>query len=288
MLTYKIPKTKLEINYVIFVILIISILMGQLSTFLICFTFVLLHEYTHYIVAVLYGYKIDKMELNLWGGVLNMEDYVLKPSHEIVILISGPLFNLFNALAFNILYQYFNNPLIKEIVYVNTVLGVFNLIPISPLDGGKIIRLYLSYFMGYGKAIKISLFFSKISSIMLFFIGIYLLQYDILYITMCFVAFNIFISSQRESHFVLYKIIRYMEQINHKATSKIVVFKSNKKVKHAVDTYNPSKERVFTIVNDKGKYKGQLTESDILKGVFEHGIYADFKKLLEIKRASKN
>ncbi|MCG8483533.1 MAG: hypothetical protein MJA31_09520 [Clostridia bacterium] len=227
------------------------------------------------------------MELNLWGGVLNMQDYVLKPSHEIVILISGPLVNLLNALAFNFLYQYFSHPLIKEIVFVNTVLGTFNLMPISPLDGGKIIRLYLSYFIGYGKAIKISLIFSKIFSIMLFLMGVYLLQYDILYITMCCVAINIFISSQRESHFVLYKIIRFMEQPDHQASSKIVVYKSNKKVKHAVDTYNPSKKRLFTVVNEKGKYKGQLSETDILKGIFEHGIYADFTKLLEIKRASK-
>ncbi len=287
MFTLKIPKTKLEINYVIFFVLIISIIMGELSTFLICFIFVLLHEWTHYIVAVLFHYKIDKMELNLWGGVLNMQDYVLKPSHEIVILISGPLLNLFFALAFNFLYQYFSHPLIKEIVFVNTVLGTFNLMPISPLDGGKIIRLYLSYFIGYGKAIKISLIFSKIFSIMLFLMGVYLLQYDILYITMCCVAINIFISSQRESHFVLYKIIRFMEQPDHQASSKIVVYKSNKKVKHAVDTYNPSKKRLFTVVNEKGKYKGQLSETDILKGIFEHGIYADFTKLLEIKRASK-
>lgn len=287
MFTFKIPKTKLEINYVIFFVLIISIIMGEWSTFLICFIFVLLHEWTHYIVAILFGYKVDKMELNLWGGVLNMEDYVLKPSHEMVILIAGPLVNLINALIFSFVYQYINHPIIKEIVFVNTVLGTFNLIPVSPLDGGKIIRLYLSYFIGYGKAIKISLIFSKIFSFILFFIGVYLLQYDILYITMCFVALNIFISSQRESHFVLYKIIRFMEQPSYQASSKIVVYKSNKKVKHAVDTYNPSKKRLFTVVNDKGQYKGQLSETDILKGIFEHGIYADLTKLLEIKRASK-
>lgn len=288
MFTFKIPRTKIELNYILVFVLIIFILYGKASTFFVCFLFVFLHELAHYFTAVLFGYKIDKMELNLWGGVLHLNNYVIKPSHEMLILIAGPSLNLLFALLFNFSPKYIQTSFVKEIIVLNAVLGIFNLLPIVPLDGGKIIRLYLTYFLGYGKAIKATLLFSKIFSIILFISGIYLLQYDILNMIMCFVAMNIYISSKKESHFILYKIIRYMDIIDKQMPSnKIVVYKSTKKIKHAVDSFVPSKKRIFTIVNDKGKYKGQLSESDLLNGIFEYGIYSDFKKILELKKSKK-
>jgi predicted transcriptional regulator len=74
-----------------------------------------------------------------------------------------------------------------------------------------------------------------------------------------------------------------MENMSHKS-NKIVVCDYNKNIKHAMDTFSPGKNRKFTIVNEKGHYKGQLSENDILKGLFEHGLYTDFKKLLEFKK----
>ncbi len=288
MFTFKIPKTKIELNYVLVFVLIIFILYGNASTFFVCFLFVFLHELSHYFTALLLGCEIERMELNLWGGVLHLKNYVIKPSHEMLILIAGPSSNLLFALIFNILPKYTQTNFIKEIILFNAVLGLFNLMPIVPLDGGKIIRLYLTYFLGYGKAIKITLFFSKIFSIFLLISGIYLLQYDILNMVICFVALNIYISSKRESNFVLYKIMRYMDIIDRQMLSnRIVVYKSNKKIKHALDSFIPSKKRIFTIVNDKGKYRGQLSESDLLNGILKYGIYSDFKKILELKKSNK-
>lgn len=287
MFTFKIPKTKIELNYSLWIVLLIFIIYGELSTFFVCFLSVFLHELSHYFAAILFHYKIDRMELNIWGGVLNLYSYVIKPSHEIVILIAGPLSNLLIALIFIIISQYIEVDIIKDIIFANTVLGAFNLIPITPLDGGKIIRLYLAYFFGYGKAIKIALVFSKIFSIILFIFGIYLLQYDILNGIICFVAINIYVSSKKESHFILYKIIRYMDDMDKKLSNKIVVYKSNKKIKHAVDSFNPLKNRIFTVVNEKGKYRGQLSESDLLQGILDYGIYSDFESLLENKRKTK-
>ncbi len=288
MFTYRIPGTRIDINYILVFVLFFFIIYGKAGTFFVCFVFVFLHESAHYFVSVILKYEIEKMELNMWGGVLQLRNYVIKPSHEMLILISGPLLNISIALILNILPEYTHNNFIKEIIVVNATLGIFNLLPVAPLDGGKIIRLYLTYFWGYGKSIKIALFFSKLFSLFLFITGIYLIQYDILNMVICFVAVNIYISSKKESQFVLYKIIRYMDIIDRqRSAEKIVVCKMNKKIKYAVDTLTPAKKRIFTIVNDKGKYKGQLSESDVIKGIFEHGIYSDFQKILELKKNKK-
>ncbi len=288
MFTFKIPKTRIELNYILVFVLIFFIFYGKAGTFFVCFLFVFLHEMTHYYISVFLKYEVEKMELNVWGGVLQLKNYVIKPSHEMLILISGPLLNITIALILNILPEYTQNSLIKEAILVNAVLGIFNLLPVTPLDGGKIIRLYLTYFLGYGKSIKITLLFSKIFSLFLFILGIYLTQYDILNMVICLVAVNVYISSKKESQFVLYKIIRYMDIIDRqKSPNKIVVCKINNKIKYALDTLTPAKKRIFTIVSEKGKYKGQLTEADILKGIFKYGIYSDFSKILELKKQKK-
>ncbi|NLK72381.1 MAG: hypothetical protein GX285_05135 [Clostridiales bacterium] len=266
-------------------VLSIFILNGKADVFLISLFSVFLHESSHYGMAGIFGYKIERMELNIWGGVLDLENYVIKPFHEILILIIGPFTNLSIAFIFSIISGYINESFINNIIFVNTVLVVFNLIPIAPLDGGKIVRLYLTYFIGYGKAIKVTLAFSKIFAFFLFLAGIYLVQYDILNITICFAAVNIYIASKKESSFTLYRVMRYMDIADQqKLTSRFVVYKSNEKIKDAIDTFNPSKKRVFTIVNGKGKYKGQLSEADIIKGIIEEGIYCDFERILESKK----
>lgn len=285
MFTFKIPKTKIEINYILLLVLFIFILNGKADVFLISMISVFLHELSHYGMASIFGYKIERMELNIWGGVLDLENYVIKPLHEIIILIIGPFINLSLAFIFSMISGHINEGFINNIIFVNTVLVVFNLIPIAPLDGGKIVRLYLTYFIGYGKAIKVTLGFSEIFAFFLFLAGIYLVQYDILNITICFAAVNIYIASKKESSFTLYRVMRYIDIAEQqKISSRFVVYKSNEKIKHAIDTYNPSKKRVFTIVNVKGKYKGQLSEADIIKGIIEEGIYCDFERILESKK----
>ena len=283
MFVLKVPRTNIEIGLSLVVLLIGTILTSKIGLFFLFFVFTFLHELMHYWMAKFYKYKIHKIKLKIWGGALEMDDYLIKPSHEIIILIVGPLFNLVIAMIATFFINQFNFLILEEILFINLSLGVFNLIPIAPLDGGKIMRLYLSYFIGYGKAIKISLFFSKIFAILLIIAGAYLINYDISYIILCLVGINIYVASQVESNFLFYKIVRHMEN-NDVKTDKIIVWSYHKNIKHAMDTFSPGKNRRFTIVNEKGQYKGQLTENDILKGLFEHGLYTDFKKLLETKK----
>jgi Zn-dependent protease len=59
------------------------------------------------------------------------------------VAAAGPIGNLLLALVFGILYHIFPSGLITTIVYVNVILAVFNLIPIPPLDGSKILLAFL-------------------------------------------------------------------------------------------------------------------------------------------------
>lgn len=69
---------------------------------------------------------------------------------ELMISIAGPLSNFFVAIVFGLVlrffYTYFSLPFVQIVIYIvgiNIVLGVFNLIPIAPLDGSKILFSFL-------------------------------------------------------------------------------------------------------------------------------------------------
>jgi len=106
-------------------------------------------------------FKIEVKEIYIYplGGIskFNM-DLNINPVKEFIILIMGPIFQM---LAYYILLIIL--PSNKEIItiYNYSILG-FNLLPIYPLDGGKIIKLLLDSIISYKRSLKITIYTSYI------------------------------------------------------------------------------------------------------------------------------
>ena len=115
---------------------------------------VLLHELGHSVVAQRFGIQISSINLHLLGGTAVMADTPTKPVHEILIAAAGPAVSfVLAALAYGAAGRLSFDPsephgLLAYAATVNLAMGVFNLIPAFPLDGGRIFRAVLS--MGLG------------------------------------------------------------------------------------------------------------------------------------------
>lgn len=127
------------------------IIVGILSSVIILIS-ILLHELTHSLVAQKYGLIVSEIELFLFGGVSKIEKEPETPKSEMVIAIVGPLSSL--IIGFSFLIVVFLSPIIlSPIIYVsllytgisNIGLGLFNLIPAFPVDGGRVLRAFLWY-----------------------------------------------------------------------------------------------------------------------------------------------
>ena len=84
---------------------------------------------------------------------------------ELLILIAGPLFQ---CIAYSALIYVFSD-LYKMINYYHYHILIFNLLPIYPLDGGKIINILLSEFIPYKKSLKISILISYLIIVLFIF-----------------------------------------------------------------------------------------------------------------------
>lgn len=284
MIRIQIFRTQAELHCSLIVLFLLGILSGNLLFTAASAVFSFLHELAHKIMAGKLGYTPDKISFGLFGGVLHIREGFIRPRDELLIHLSGPFFNLITAFILYGLHLYFYMPWLVPVILANAVLALYNLMPFYPLDGGKISDLYLAVFLGYGRSQKISRFFSLLFAVFLFLLGIYLVQYNVLNLFLTALAVNLYIARKQDNGFVFYKITRNIESGDKTGNPKMLVCRESTRAVKIIERYKPMDNRLFTIVNEKGKYRGQLTEKELLNGIYYCGIYADFKKLLEYKR----
>jgi Zn-dependent protease len=121
---------------------------------LLVFGCVVLHELGHSLMARRYGIRVRDIVLFPIGGVARAESIPEDPRQEIAVAIAGPIVNfviagvLFAVLAARGVPPHGSGFLI-DLAWVNLALGVFNLVPAFPMDGGRILRGMLSLRMPY-------------------------------------------------------------------------------------------------------------------------------------------
>jgi Zn-dependent protease/CBS domain-containing protein len=119
-------------------------LLGAITAVLL-FASVLLHELAHSLVAKRKGLGVKSITLFIFGGVSNLTGEAKNPSTEFTIAIVGPLTSLAIAAVVYVVDSVFSLPpavdaVLSYLVYINVALGLFNLVPGFPLDGGRVLR----------------------------------------------------------------------------------------------------------------------------------------------------
>ena len=118
----------------------------SLISALLLFVSVLLHELAHSLVARMRGLSVKSITLFIFGGVSNIEQEPTSPGIEFQMAFVGPLVSLLiGGIAFllSLPLRGVNSPLTAILSYLaitNVLLGIFNLIPGFPLDGGRVLR----------------------------------------------------------------------------------------------------------------------------------------------------
>lgn len=152
---------RIRIDLKIFIFLLIFYFTNQIKAYLIIMFFCFLHEMGHIIIALMLKMRPEKIEIMPFGLSASFyANFNHNKIKEIFVALAGPITSLVLAiLCNNIDLSYITT---QEAVYSNILILLFNMIPIYPLDGGRIIKgiLYIKFGL-----IRAEMLINKISNI---------------------------------------------------------------------------------------------------------------------------
>lgn len=164
---------KIKVDLKIFFIIICYILTNKIKTFSIIFFFTLLHELGHLFSGIILGLRLKKIECTMAGFSIEFEDkkinnYILKNKRRItkniIVDAGGPIINvIFVLIGFGIKNT--------DIIYANLIIFLVNILPIIPLDGGRILKNFLLYKYTFKTVNNVIIEISKYNLIILTLIG---------------------------------------------------------------------------------------------------------------------
>ena len=144
----------MSINLLIIPVILISSYFGYLDEYILMFLALVLHEAAHLFQIKKNYIEISKLKIEPFGIRITLKDEIIKnPKDEIKLAVAGPLFSIISGIIFLFVYLYIKN---SEYIYffasANIYLGIFNLLPAFPADGGRILKAILSMKTGYIKS----------------------------------------------------------------------------------------------------------------------------------------
>lgn len=118
---------------------------GTIASFF--FLSVLAHELSHALVARRFGVEVRDITLFIFGGAASLEQDAPSPRAEALIAVAGPISSLLLGAVLLGLDLVVGQPQLNAVLgwlgLINITLGVFNLIPGFPMDGGRLLRALL-------------------------------------------------------------------------------------------------------------------------------------------------
>ena len=255
---------------------------------LLLFLCVTLHEFGHALVAQHFGVNVPHITLLPIGGVASLERMPDQPLHEFLIAIAGPLVNFVIALiVFPLLLLTGNLPtltlsnaatilsgsqtptvatLLLFLFYANLALGIFNLLPAFPMDGGRVLRAVLAFGISYVDATRIAVFVGRIMAVLFALWGI--INRDIFFLL---IAFFVYVGGGSEQEAVESKAVLRNLKAREALTESAVNLYTSERVDRAVDLIMNSYQTDYPVLDLAGRFTGVLTRARLIYALKEIG-----------------
>ncbi len=281
---------KIVFNWFFFFFLFFYALLGRLAESLTLFSVVLLHDFFHLIVARGYGLNVKEVELFPFGGMAHIDDLLeYDPTVESRVALAGPLFNIFMVAAAMVIYTNFHilaQDILLFFIRCNLIIAFFNLLPLIPLDGGRILRAGLSRRFGYRRATAQAVVVTKILAVIFFITGTAILFTGSMNFSLIVIAPFLYFAAQKEQSQAAYVFVRYLAK-KHKELDREGILKAgyiaaleDTPLNEIVKQFTHKNYQIVLVISPGYKIKGTVTEGQIIDAIFKRGAHLPVKNLI--------
>ncbi|MBD3917767.1 site-2 protease family protein [Paenibacillus sp. PR3] len=263
------------------IVMLLSAAAGRFAELITLFILVFVHELGHVVAARSFGWHIREVKLLPFGGVAETEEAGGMPTREeAIVALAGPLQNVWMAaLAWGIGQMGIGDPAwANELVEANMLIALFNMIPIHPLDGGKLFQCLLCRLMTYHLAlawtIRISMALSLLLAISAFIQQLWPgggIQLNVLTIAIFLLATNW--TQRRHMPFLFIRFLMNRERyarkhMNRGASAAPIIVRPETALHSVLKYFRRDAVHLVYVTTARGELLGILPENELLHGFF--------------------
>ena len=258
-----------KIDYSFILLLFLALILESIHVYFLYVLFIILHELSHLFVARKLGYFPEKLKLTMFGASLEgFDDFLLKD--EIKIIFAGPVFNLLVVIFCYLMFWFYPESfeVLQDVLMVNLSILGFNLLPIFPLDAGRLVLCFSSVKKGRIQGVKFVKNLSMFFVVILFSLSI-LSMFVVLNFALGFTAINLCVllfESSKGTSFKREVVFRKkLQRLNKGIVQKVVYvpsFYSNQLLLKFIDGEHYF---IFIFVDDCFVECKRIEEKELLK-----------------------
>lgn len=277
-ITHGADEMRIYISPIIFIMALYFVFAGMAYEFCCSLAAVLLHECAHARVAKKLGYELNVIKLMPYGAAL-CGDVRLRSDHEIFIALAGPALNLVLAVSIAAVWWLLPSSYMftQAFCYANVYIGSFNLLPVYPMDGGRVVLGLLSRVMKRDRACKImnaiSIVFGVIAVALFVWTAVYSLNLCLLSVGL-FMIVSAFIPDGKARYRALFAAGNRAERIKTPLTVQRYVLSKDAVLSDALSVLNADKYTEFTVLDEEMRECARFTETQLIQSVKRYG-YAE-------------
>ncbi|HUX47135.1 MAG TPA: M50 family metallopeptidase [Desulfosporosinus sp.] len=287
----KIYGVSLRIHPTFLLVLVVYGVLGLAAQALLVFGLVFFHELAHLLTAKAYGFRVVGLELFPFGGAAYCDDlFEGRKLDESIMALAGPAFNVALIFGAQVLrwQGVWAGDLADDFVRFNFWLAAFNLIPVLPLDGGRVARALFAESFGFVRTTKFLAWAGK-------WLGVLLALYGIILggqgkfaegpLTFMILGGFFWLAGSKE---ISSAHITFLRQLTHKKEDLLkkglmrslwVTVHKDTPLVRIVEEFTPDRYAMISLANEDLGLGKILTETDVVEGMLREGIRFPIGKL---------
>ncbi|ATW25488.1 site-2 protease family protein [Candidatus Formimonas warabiya] len=280
---------ELKVSNYLLALLLVYYFVGLLDKALMVFAVVLIHEIGHVGLALFWGIGVESVELFPFGAVARMKQaHLYSLNKEIAIAALGPLINFILGAFFWLAlhFQLGNGDVFYFLIQVTVLMGLFNLIPVWPFDGGRICRAILARWTGFFYAARLVSTLGQFCAALFFLFGTWAVFQSWSNFHWWLIAGYLYYVARQEKKWAFLSFMRYLTRKDKEIDREghlpavVVVAMSRVRLRQIIEKLVPHQYYLIGVLDDEGKLLGFITEKTVIREALKGGMHITLEEVL--------